>query len=116
MELKALMKVGLLLFLMGFTATTVDASFDPSSFISEVLPNGDGNYYMKSTTTACCDRCVCTRSIPPKCQCKDVGESCHSACKSCLCTRSIPPICRCMDTTYFCYVKCDSSQAMTHLE
>ncbi|KAL2330317.1 hypothetical protein Fmac_017898 [Flemingia macrophylla] len=116
MELKALLKVGLLVFLMGLSARTVCGRFDPSSFISEVLPNGDENYYVKSTTSACCDSCMCTRSIPPKCTCEDVGETCHSACKGCLCTRSFPPKCRCVDNTNFCYDKCDSSQALTKFQ
>ncbi|TKY65466.1 Seed trypsin/chymotrypsin inhibitor TI5-72 [Spatholobus suberectus] len=113
MKLKVLVKVGLLLFLMGFSAT-VDARFDPSSFITQVLPNGDANYYVKSTTTACCDNCVCTRSMPPKCKCEDVGETCHSACKLCICALSYPPQCRCMDNTNFCYDKCNSSEAEVH--
>nr|QIJ55471.1 Bowman-Birk type wound-induced trypsin inhibitor-like protein [Cajanus platycarpus] len=98
MELKAMVKVGLLLFLLGFTATatTVEARFDPSSFMSQIL----------STTKACCDECSCTKSIPPQCRCEDVGETCHSACKTCICTRSIPPQCRCADITDFCYQPC----------
>lgn len=61
MELKLLVKVGLLLFLLGFTATTVDATrFDPSSFNTQVLPNPKNNgdakyYYVKSRATACCE-------------------------------------------------------------
>ncbi|TKY65464.1 Bowman-Birk type proteinase inhibitor [Spatholobus suberectus] len=115
-ELKkvTLVKAGLLLFLMGFTATTVDARFDPSSFITQLLTEGDFDHYVKSTTTACCDECYCTRSIPPQCHCADVGTSCHSACKSCLCKRSHPPQCSCEDNTTFCYDKCDSSEAKAH--
>lgn len=42
MEFKVLVKVVLLLSLIGFTATTVDATlFDPSSFITRLLPNGE---------------------------------------------------------------------------
>lgn len=61
MKLKVLVKLGLLLFLLGFTATTVDATrFDPSSFNTQVLPNPKNNgdakyYYVKSRATACCD-------------------------------------------------------------
>ncbi|KAJ1408609.1 Proteinase inhibitor I12, Bowman-Birk [Sesbania bispinosa] len=114
---KTLVKVALLLFLMDFTTATVDAArFDPRSFINQVLSNGGGDdgssYSVKSTTTACCDNCYCTFSIPPQCHCADVGETCHSACKVCACTRSIPPKCRCLDTTTFCYDKCTSSQAI----
>ncbi|KAL2327861.1 hypothetical protein Fmac_021288 [Flemingia macrophylla] len=96
----AWVKVGLLVFLLGFTATTVDARF------AEILPNGDGNYFVKTTTKACCDACPCTKSIPPQCRCEDIGETCHSACKTCICTRSIPPQCRCTDITDFCYDPC----------
>ncbi|XP_020219717.1 Bowman-Birk type wound-induced trypsin inhibitor [Cajanus cajan] len=104
MELKAMVKVGLLLFLLGFTATTVEARFDPSSFMTQLLWNGDDG--VKTATTACCDACSCTKSIPPQCRCEDVGETCHSACKTCFCTRSIPPQCRCADITDFCYEPC----------
>ncbi|XP_028756514.1 Bowman-Birk type proteinase inhibitor-like isoform X1 [Neltuma alba] len=103
---KMMMKVGLVLFLMAFTAT-VEARFDANTFLAQMFKeNGEPNYYMKSTTTACCDKCICTRSIPPQCHCNDIGESCHSACKTCLCTRSYPPQCRCVDTTNFCYPPC----------
>nr|AFK40073.1 unknown [Lotus japonicus] len=102
--------VALLLFLLAFTAAVVaDArSFDPNSFIAQVLPKGtdDTSYYVKSTATACCNSCPCTRSIPPQCRCTDIGETCHSACKACICTRSIPPQCRCLDITNFCYDPC----------
>ncbi|TKY65458.1 Seed trypsin/chymotrypsin inhibitor TI5-72 [Spatholobus suberectus] len=118
MELKVLVKVGLLLFLMGFTAT-VDARFDPSSFITQLIPNGDANnYYVKSTTTACCDKCVCYEDEldPPQCHCEDVGTRCHSECEVCRCDFSWPPRCLCMDNTAFCYDKCSSSEAKTHQE
>ncbi|AES80150.1 Bowman birk trypsin inhibitor [Medicago truncatula] len=81
---KTMMKLALLVFLLSFTSTMVDA-----------------------TTTACCDSCPCTKSIPPQCHCTDIGETCHSACKSCLCTKSIPPQCHCADITDFCYPKCN---------
>ncbi|WJX77587.1 hypothetical protein P8452_60880 [Trifolium repens] len=94
---KAMMKLALLVFLLGFSAATVDARLDQTSFITQI----------KSTTTACCDGCGCTKSIPPQCHCSDIGETCHSACKSCFCTKSIPPQCHCADTTDFCYPKCN---------
>ncbi|XP_057435623.1 seed trypsin/chymotrypsin inhibitor TI5-72-like [Lotus japonicus] len=106
---KGLMNVVLLLSLLAFTATVVvDARFDQNSFITQVLPKGtdDTNYYVKSTATACCDNCYCTKSIPPQCHCSDIGETCHSACKTCICTRSFPPQCRCTDVTNFCYKPC----------
>ncbi|GAU32766.1 hypothetical protein TSUD_323340 [Trifolium subterraneum] len=98
---KAVMKLALFLFLLGFS-TTVDAHFDQTSSITQVLSND-----VKSTTTACCDACPCTKSIPPQCRCNDIGETCHSACKTCLCTKSIPPQCHCSDITDFCYPKCN---------
>ncbi|RZB53523.1 Seed trypsin/chymotrypsin inhibitor TI5-72 [Glycine soja] len=104
LSMKVLVKVASLLFLLGFTATVVDARFDPSSFITQFLPNAEANnYYVKSTTKACCNSCPCTKSIPPQCRCSDIGETCHSACKTCICTRSIPPQCHCSDITNFCY-------------
>ncbi|CAK8542361.1 unnamed protein product [Lathyrus sativus] len=107
MNKKAMMKLALMLFLLGFTATVVDARFDSTSFITQVLFNGDAGYTIKSTTTACCDFCLCTRSFPPQCRCTDIGETCHSACKRCYCTKSIPPQCHCADITNFCYEKCN---------
>lgn len=115
MELKVLVKVGLVLFFIGFTATTVDGRFVTSSFITQLLTEGD--FDVKSTTTACCDKCDCDMStLPPRCQCQDVGTSCHSACKSCMCTRSIPPQCRCGDVVLFCYDQCTPSQAISDNE
>ncbi|XP_058741927.1 Bowman-Birk type wound-induced trypsin inhibitor-like [Vicia villosa] len=107
MNKKAMMKLAFMLFLLGFTATVADARFDSTSFITQLLFNDGAGYSIKSTTTACCNSCPCTRSIPPQCRCTDVGETCHSACKSCLCTRSLPPKCRCTDTTNFCYKNCN---------
>ncbi|KAL5058525.1 hypothetical protein RYX36_030129 [Vicia faba] len=104
---KKTMKLALMLFLLGFAATVADARFDSTSFITQLLSNGDAGYTIKSTTTACCNFCPCTKSIPPQCRCTDVGETCHSACKSCICTRSFPPQCRCTDITNFCYKKCN---------
>ncbi|CAK8542351.1 unnamed protein product [Lathyrus sativus] len=98
-----MMKVAFMLFLVGFTAT-VDAHFDRTSFITQVLSKSND---VKSTTTACCDSCPCTKSIPPQCRCTDIGETCHSACKSCYCTKSIPPQCHCADITDFCYEPCN---------
>ncbi|XP_054786071.1 Bowman-Birk type wound-induced trypsin inhibitor-like [Prosopis cineraria] len=106
---KAMMMVGLVLFLMACT-TRVEARFDADIFLAQVMnERGEPNYFLKSTTTACCNNCVCTTSIPPQCHCKDVGETCHSTCKACLCTSSYPPKCWCVDTTNFCYDKCSSS-------
>nr|P81705.1 RecName: Full=Bowman-Birk type proteinase inhibitor; Short=EBI [Erythrina variegata]AAB31583.1 EBI=Bowman-Birk family proteinase inhibitor [Erythrina variegata, seeds, Peptide, 61 aa] [Erythrina variegata] len=59
-------------------------------------------------TSACCDKCFCTKSNPPICQCRDVGETCHSACKFCICALSYPAQCHCLDQNTFCYDKCDS--------
>ncbi|KAI9087869.1 hypothetical protein K1719_030199 [Acacia pycnantha] len=109
-----MMKVGvvLVLFLVAFTSATVEARFDPNNFLAQMFKdNGEPNYLIKSTTTACCDFCICTKSLPPKCHCRDIGETCHSACKACVCTRSYPPQCRCADTNNFCYDKCTSASA-----
>ncbi|XP_058739898.1 Bowman-Birk type wound-induced trypsin inhibitor-like [Vicia villosa] len=100
-NMKAMMKLAFMLFLLGFTATVADAGLDSTSFINEVLSNGD------ASNKACCNSCPCTRSIPAQCRCADVGEKCHSACKDCLCTRSLPPKCHCTDVTKFCYKKCN---------
>ncbi|KAK7374247.1 hypothetical protein VNO80_07675 [Phaseolus coccineus] len=108
LKTKVVLKVVSLLFLLGFASTTVDARFDPSSLITQLLSKNDANYFVNSTEKPCCDNCLCTRSIPPQCRCQDIGETCHSACKSCFCTRSIPPQCRCSDITNFCYEPCHS--------
>ncbi|KAJ1408613.1 Proteinase inhibitor I12, Bowman-Birk [Sesbania bispinosa] len=113
---QGMVKAAVLLFLLGAFTATVDARFNPSSAIAQVLPNGgdDGSYYVKSTTKACCDNCYCTFSIPPQCHCADIGETCHSACKLCICALSYPPQCRCLDTTTFCYDKCNASKVEAH--
>lgn len=71
MELKVLVKVGLLIFLLGFTATSVDATrFNPSSFITK----GDSHHYVKVTYTWCdpeCEVCRCDFEWPPNCKCMD---------------------------------------------
>ncbi|AES80162.1 putative proteinase inhibitor I12, Bowman-Birk [Medicago truncatula] len=103
------MKVVLLLFILGF-ATTIDAHFDPSSLVTQVLPNGDASYYVKKSTTtatACCDKCYCTKSRPPQCHCADLNKTCNSACKLCACLPSPPVLCRCVDITNFCYPPCN---------
>nr|AFK45586.1 unknown [Medicago truncatula] len=102
-----MMKLALLVFLLGFTSTVVDARFDPTSFITQVISNGEAAYDVKSTTTGCCNSCQCTRSFPQACVCTDVREKCNSpGCLDCVCTKSIPPQCRCHDVTPFCY-QCD---------
>ncbi|AES80153.2 Bowman birk trypsin inhibitor [Medicago truncatula] len=104
------MKLALLVFLLGFTSTVVDARFDSTSFITQVISNGDSttnNYDAKSTATACCNTCLC--SVTPEltqCRCADVGKTCHSACKNCECGWS-SPLCTCYDITDFCYKPCN---------
>ena len=102
-----MMKLALLVFLLGFTSTVVDARFDRASFITQLLFNGEGTYDVKSTTTACCNTCYC--SVTPEltqCRCADVGKTCHSACKNCECGWS-SPLCTCYDMTDFCYKPCN---------
>ncbi|MCL7050641.1 hypothetical protein MKW94_013146 [Papaver nudicaule] len=64
---------------------------------------------MDDKAKACCDSCLCTRSIPPQCQCTDQKRQCYPGCKTCKCTRSWPPTCRCMDINNFCYPQCSAS-------
>ncbi|KAJ7970097.1 Trypsin inhibitor [Quillaja saponaria] len=91
------MKVAILLFLVGIIVQ-VDAAASELSQTNNEYKSGNGK--------ACCDLCVCTKSIPPQCRCTDRKDSCHSACKSCICTRSYPPICQCRDVNDFCYKPC----------
>ncbi|CAJ1818890.1 unnamed protein product [Sphenostylis stenocarpa] len=55
MELKVLVKVGLLLFLIA----RVHCNFLSNSFITQLLPTeGAFESYVKSTTSPCCDECI----------------------------------------------------------
>jgi hypothetical protein len=85
MDLK--MKVILLLFLLGFAAA-------------------------RTTSAVCCDKCTCTRSIPPECTCDDVKPTCHSNCKSCRCFETLPLKCDCLDITDFCYEPCTNNSTI----
>ncbi|KAI5428698.1 hypothetical protein KIW84_033626 [Lathyrus oleraceus] len=102
MNKKAMMKLALMVFLLGFTATVVDARFDSTSFITQLLSNGDAGYSIKSTTTACCDNCPCRSTIPLQCRCNDMKKKCHSACTTCLCTGIFQE----GTITDFCYEEC----------
>ena len=62
MNKKAMMKLALMFFLLGFTVTVVDARFDSDSFIIQLLSKGD------ASNKAFCDSCLCTKSIPPHCR------------------------------------------------
>ncbi|XP_054788023.1 Bowman-Birk type proteinase inhibitor-like [Prosopis cineraria] len=104
-----MLKVALVLFLMALAATGGEARRDPNTLLAEAMMKGEGNYIVKSTTSACCNKCICTKSNPPQCQCNDVGTTCHSACKSCFCLLTWPPSCSCYDITTFCYEPCSSS-------
>nr|KYP64433.1 Bowman-Birk type proteinase inhibitor [Cajanus cajan] len=78
MELKALVKVGMLILLMGFTATTVDARFNLSSLMTEVLSNGDANdsYIVLSKTKGGCDKCELRDDISfPLYYCAEIKET-----------------------------------------
>lgn len=55
------MKLALMFFLLGFTATVVDARFDSDSFIIQLLSKGD------ASNKAFCDSCLCTKPIHPRC-------------------------------------------------
>nr|XP_010943056.1 Bowman-Birk type trypsin inhibitor [Elaeis guineensis] len=63
------------------------------------------------TRWPCCDNCgACTKSIPPLCQCLDIGFACHPKCKKCVRTRHLiyPPRYQCKDVLpNFCKRKCN---------
>ncbi|CAM0879149.1 unnamed protein product [Alopecurus aequalis] len=46
----------------------------------------------------CCDRAVCTKSIPPICQCFDEVEQCAATCKDCAASTSNPYRLVCQDS------------------
>ncbi|XP_054788050.1 Bowman-Birk type proteinase inhibitor-like [Prosopis cineraria] len=104
-------KIGLVLFLVAAAITAAaEARFDVNTVVAQALMGGERNYMVKSTTTACCDNCACTKSIPPKCKCNDIlPENCHSACKNCICNFKYPRTCVCTDITNFCYDSCSSA-------
>ena len=110
MNKKATMiRLALLVFLLGFTAT-VNARFDPTSFIAQVVSNGDAtNYNVKFTAITCCNKCICTKTIPSVCRCVDVVETCRSGCYRCICPGSSPPQCYCDDIIHsrICHKKCN---------
>ncbi|CAL5192676.1 unnamed protein product [Lathyrus oleraceus] len=110
MKKKKMMRLVLLLFILNFIAT-IDARLDSTSFITQVLSNGDKatNYNVKSTTTACCKLCLSTGANPPRYRCADAGTTCHSACKDCFCSKLHPTWCLCRDFTDFCYDKCNTN-------
>ena len=111
MNKKVVLKVAVLLFLLGLTAT-VDARSNPGTFAKLITKGDASNYFVKSTTTACCDDCVCTKSNPPICRCADRGDTCHSACNFCICVHEFWPlrlVCNCADENSFCYPPCTSS-------
>ncbi|KAF3437148.1 hypothetical protein FNV43_RR19901 [Rhamnella rubrinervis] len=65
-------------------------------------------------TEACCDSCICTRSIPPKCRCTDIfdGTDRCKGCDLCICTPNLLS-CRCADMTDSCKPPCSSSATTT---
>ncbi|XP_058741932.1 Bowman-Birk type proteinase inhibitor-like [Vicia villosa] len=99
MNKKAMMKLALMLFLLGYTANVVNARSDSTSFLTQVLFKGD------DVKPACCNKCLCKKKTPT-CICLDYRETCHPACEECLCAVSHPPMCRCYDETNFCYEPC----------
>ncbi|AES80166.1 putative proteinase inhibitor I12, Bowman-Birk [Medicago truncatula] len=103
-------KLSVLLLLLCFTATIVDARFDSTPFTTRVLSNGEDTYDV-IYHSACCDKCECyvkEGHFFPQCICRDDG--CHSACKKCDCIRdseSETPSCYCADVMFFtCYDLC----------
>ncbi|PIA62718.1 hypothetical protein AQUCO_00200622v1 [Aquilegia coerulea] len=87
------------LVLFSFAATSTSALFETVDGKTTQAVDGDAN-------GSCCNLCICTRSIPPQCQCTDIKSSCDSSCSACRCTRSIPPQCRCMDIKDSCASPC----------
>ncbi|KAL1340101.1 hypothetical protein HN51_028420 [Arachis hypogaea] len=97
---KMVVKVALLLFLVGLSATVEAVRLDPSLIISQVI-NNIGEPSAVSAASDCCSACICDRRAPPyfECTCGDTFDHCPAACNKCVCTRSIPPQCRCTDRT-----------------
>ena len=97
MNKKAMIKLAMMLFLLSFIAT-IDARFDSTSFISQVISSNDVN----STTNRCCKDVLWfyVEGIPVMCQCLDIVETCESTCKYCTCKQ--PKRCTCDDYQQNC--------------
>ncbi|MED6135788.1 hypothetical protein PIB30_117938 [Stylosanthes scabra] len=97
---KMVVKVALLLFLVGLSASVEAVRLDPSLLISQVI-NNIGERSAVRADSDCCNACICDRRAPPyfECTCGDTFDHCPAACNQCLCTRSFPPQCRCIDKT-----------------
>ncbi|KAI4351935.1 hypothetical protein L6164_006234 [Bauhinia variegata] len=118
MNAMVVLRVALVLFLVGAIAK-IDARLDAEAIddarmdlISSVTRpfNAFTIFNTKaSSKEACCDLCLCTRSIPPQCRCADITENqCHAGCKKCVCTYSLPGQCRCLDITSSCPSPCSN--------
>ncbi|KAI4347420.1 hypothetical protein L6164_008235 [Bauhinia variegata] len=103
-------KVGLLLFLIAAASVAIEARFDFENDFGLLLSKPNSKPGKK-----CCDNCICTKSIPPQCQCLDWKETCYEGCKSCICRLIWPPQCRCFDVTDFCYPPCSSASEVAEL-
>ncbi|KAF3437162.1 hypothetical protein FNV43_RR19915 [Rhamnella rubrinervis] len=70
--------------------------------------------YKRPDAKTCCNKCICTKSNPPQCTCRDVfiGTELCEGCDLCICTRSMPPQCRCPDVKDYCLPKCNNSPAV----
>ncbi|KAF3437172.1 hypothetical protein FNV43_RR19925 [Rhamnella rubrinervis] len=104
--------LALLLAAVSATARSVDlfdllASNNPEAFqlVTQKTPN----------TTPCCDKCICTKSNPPICTCRDVfhGTERCEGCNACICTRNYIPQCRCADSRDYCLPKCKTTTTVS---
>ncbi|KAF3437169.1 hypothetical protein FNV43_RR19922 [Rhamnella rubrinervis] len=114
-KLGMVMKLAVLALLLAAvyaTATSVDlfdllASNNPKAF--QLVK------YKRPDTKPCCNKCICTKSNPPQCTCRDVFiglERCEG-CDFCICTKSMPPQCRCPDVRDYCLPKCKTTTTVS---
>ncbi|XP_048330505.2 Bowman-Birk type proteinase inhibitor [Ziziphus jujuba] len=102
--------------LLVLAVLVVSAKADRLDFFKLLTSNDKKSVdvYKRPDIPACCDKCVCTKSIQPQCRCTDIftgDERCEN-CEQCRCTRSFPPQCQCRDIKDYCDPPCSYSSTV----
>ncbi|KAH7528579.1 Bowman-Birk type proteinase inhibitor D-II [Ziziphus jujuba] len=105
--------------LLVLTGLAVSAKADRLDFFKLLTSNNQKSVdgYKRPDIPACCDKCICTKSIPPQCRCTDVfiGDKRCKNCQGCICNLSNPPQCQCLDIKDYCDPPCSSSSSTTQI-